>query len=50
MNNNIPKHQEHYEKYSDEDVLKLWQRDSIIKEIPPDVVWVERVKYGTDFN
>ena len=37
-------------KYSDEDILKMWVRNSIIKELPPDVVWVERVKYGTDFN
>ena len=38
------------EKYSDEFILKLWQRNSIIKEIPLNITWKEKVKYGTDFS
>jgi glycosyltransferase involved in cell wall biosynthesis len=37
-------------KYDDEFILKQWVRDSIIKELPHDVTWEEKIKYGTDFS
>ena len=37
-------------KYSNDFILQLWQRNSVIKEIPLNVTWKEKVKYGTDFN
>jgi len=37
-------------KYSDEFILQLWQRDSIVGELPRNVYWKEVVKYGADFS
>lgn len=38
------------EKYSDEFILKQWKRKGLIKKLPPEVTWKEKVKYGTDFS
>jgi len=38
------------EEFSDEFILKKWQRDSIVADLPLSVTWKEVVKYGTDFN